>query len=269
MLNIPNPAIFALPIALVLLLLVIAIPLIIIYLFLRLTEAAFEQVGFDHWHASLAVFGSIMGSLLDIPLYSATIGSYPGWYIALAGLFVSGFQTHYHPFYLAINLGGAIIPLAISVHLVLARRVSALKAVIGIVIVTILTYHLAAPVPYQGIVLPFWISPALAAICGLVIARGYSSGAPALAYISGSIGTLLGADIMNLLTPGVLPALSPVGMQTSRPLVLSIGGAGVFDGIFLTGILAVLFAAFIVRIFHPSRNGDRMHRDAKRDKDDF
>jgi uncharacterized membrane protein len=268
MLNIPNPSIFALPIALVLLLLVIAIPLIIIYLFLRLTEAAFEQVGFDHWHASLAVFGSIMGSLLDIPLYSATIGSYPGWYIALASIFNRGFPTTFHPFYLAINLGGAIIPLAISVHLVLARRVSVLKAVIGIVIVTILTYHLAAPVPNQGIVLPFWISPALAAICGLVLARGYS-GAPALAYISGSIGTLLGADILNLLTPGVLPALSPVGMQTSRPLVLSIGGAGVFDGIFLTGILAVLLAAFIVRIFHPSREGVRMHRDAKRDKDDF
>lgn len=225
-------------------------------------------MGFDHWHASLAVFGSIFGSLIDIPLFSAAASSYPGWYIALAGIFRSGFQTHYHPFYLAINLGGAIIPLIISVHLILARRVSALKAAIGIVIVTILTYHLATPVPYQGIVLPFWITPALAAICGLVLARGYS-GAPALAYISGSIGTLLGADIMNLLTPGVIPALSPVGAPPARQMVLSIGGAGVFDGIFLTGILAVLFAAFIVRIFHPSRNGDKMHRDVQRDKRGF
>jgi uncharacterized membrane protein len=263
-----NPPLFALPIVIVLLLLVLAMPLIIIYLFLRFTEAAFEQVGFDHWHASLAVFGSIFGSLFNIPLYSATASSYPGWYLWLANSFSSGFPTNFHPFYLAINLGGAIIPLIISVHLVLARRVSALKAVIGVVIVTILTYHLATPVPYQGIVLPFWITPALAAICGLVLARGYS-GAPALAYISGSIGTLLGADIMNLLTPGVIPALSPAAAAPARQMVLSIGGAGVFDGIFLTGILAVLFAAFIVRIFHPARNGDTMHRDMQRDKRDF
>jgi uncharacterized membrane protein len=263
-----NLPIFALPIVIVLLLLVLALPLIIIFLFLRFTEAAFEQVGFDHWHASLAVFGSIFGSLFNIPLYRATASSYPGWYLWLANIFSSGFPTHFHPFYLAINLGGAIIPLIISVHLVLSRRVSTLKAAIGVVIVTILTYHLATPVPNQGIVLPFWITPALAAICGLVLARGYS-GAPALAYISGSIGTLLGADIMNLLTPGVIPSLSPAAAPPARQMVLSIGGAGVFDGIFLTGILAVLFAAFIVRIFHPARNGDTMHRDVQRDKRGF
>jgi uncharacterized membrane protein len=259
---------FALPIAIILLLLVFAVPLIIIYLFLRLTETAFEQVGFDHWHASLAVFGSILGSLVDIPLHSGAIGSYPGWYISIAGIFSRGFPTSFHPFYLAINLGGAIIPLIISVHLVLAQRVSALKAGGGVLIVTLLTYHLATPVPSQGIVLPFWITPALAAICGLVLARGYS-GAPALAYISGSVGTLLGADVLNLLTPGVLPALSPAAVLPSRQMVLSIGGAGVFDGIFLTGVLAVLFAAFIVRIFHRARNGERMHRDVQRGKRGF
>jgi uncharacterized membrane protein len=263
-----SPPLFALPIVFVLMLLVLALPLIIIFLFLRFTEAAFEQVGFDHWHASLAVFGSIFGSLINIPLYSASGNSYPGWYISVAGIFSRGFSTNFHPFYLAINLGGAIIPLIISVHLILARRISALKAVIGVAIVAILTYHLAAPVPGQGIVLPFWITPALAAICGLVLARGYT-GAPALAYISGSTGTLLGADIMNLLTPGIIPALSPAGAAPSRQMVLSIGGAGVFDGIFLTGVLAVLFAAFIVRIFHPASKGDKMHRDVQRDKRDF
>jgi uncharacterized membrane protein len=261
-----GPPLFALPIVIILMLVVLALPLIIIFLFLRFTEAAFEQVGFDHWHASLAVFGSIFGSLFNIPLFSATASSYPGWYLWLANIFRSGFETHYHPFSLAINLGGAIIPLVISVHLVLSRRVAALKAGIGVV--TILTYHLATPVPNQGIVLPFWIPPALAAICGLVLARGYQ-GAPALAYISGSIGTLLGADIMNLLTPGAIPALSPAAAPPARQMVLSIGGAGVFDGIFLTGVLAVLFAAFIVRIFHRARNGDTLHREVQKDKRGF
>jgi len=40
--------------------------------------------------------------------------------------------------------------------------------------------------------------------------------------------------------------------MATRPLVLSIGGAGVFDGIFLTGIMAVLLAAFVVQYFHRS-----------------
>jgi hypothetical protein len=47
----------------------------------------------------------------------------------------------------------------------------------------------------------------------------------------------------------VLPALSPTSLHKTTPLVLSIGGAGVFDGIFLTGIIAVLLAAGIVCLF--------------------
>jgi uncharacterized membrane protein len=255
-----NPPILALPLAIILLLLILTIPLIVIYLFLRLTEAAFEQIGFDHWHATFAVFGSFIGSLIDIPLHVGAISSYPGWYLMFASTIAPGSPTTFHPFYLAINLGGAIVPLIISTHLILTRNVSAFKAVVGVLVVAVITYFLAEPVAGKGIVLPFWVSPILAAICGLVLLRGYY-GAPSLAYISGSMGTLMGADIMNILTPGVLTALSPVGLQTSKPLVLSIGGAGVFDAIFLTGILAVFFAAGIVRFLHGSREGVKMHRD--------
>lgn len=259
MLNFLNPQILTLPLDIILLLLIITIPLIVIYLFLRLTEAAYEQIGFDHRHAAFAVFGSFIGSLIDIPLHLGTISSYPGWYVAVASTFVPGFQTTFHPFYLAINVGGAIVPLIISAHLILTRRILALKAGVGVLVVAIIAYVLAMPVAGEGIVLPFWVSPTLAALCGIFLSRGCDC-APSLAYISGSMGTLLGADIMNILTPGVLPALSPVGLQTSKPLVLSIGGAGVFDGIFLTGILAVLLAALIVHFFHGSRESVKMHR---------
>jgi hypothetical protein len=47
--------------------------------------------------------------------------------------------------------------------------------------------------------------------------------------------------------------IGPGSMDMSaKPLALSIGGAGVFDGIFLTGIMAVLLAAFVVHYFHRS-----------------
>jgi uncharacterized membrane protein len=60
--------------------------------------------------------------------------------------------------------------------------------------------------------------------------------AAALAYVSGSLGTLIGADLLNL---DAVPGLGAP--------VASIGGAGTFDGIFLTGIMAVLLAGFSPR----------------------
>ena len=53
--------------------------------------------------------------------------------------------------------------------------------------------------------------------------------APPLAYISGTLGVLIGADLMRL--RDVRKLATPFA---------SIGGAGTFDGIFLTGIIAVL-----------------------------
>ena len=80
------------------------------------------------------------------------------------------------------------------------------------------------------------LAPSLAAaVVSLLLSRGQA--AP-LAYISGSLGTLLGADLLNL------DKISGIGAP-----VASIGGAGTFDGIFLTGILAVLLAG----IASPSR----------------
>ena len=51
----------------------------------------------------------------------------------------------------------------------------------------------------------------------------------AIAYAAGTLGTLIGADLTNLRRIRGLGA--PIA---------SIGGAGTWDGIFLTGIVAVL-----------------------------
>ncbi|VVB71967.1 Uncharacterised protein [uncultured archaeon] len=234
-----------LPITIVILLLILIAPLIFIYLFLRLSETAFEMVGFSHWHATLAVFGSILGSLVDIPLFKTPISAYPTWYISLMSFFPGETLAAFHPLLIAVNLGGCIIPLVISAHLLMRGRASMAKSFLGIFVVAAITYNAAQAVPGEGIVLPIWLSPLLAAVCGLALAKGYRR-APPLAYISGSLGTLIGADLLSLITPGVLPALSPQNLHQTKPLVLSIGGAGVFDGIFLTGIIAVLLATGIV-----------------------
>ena len=93
---------------------------------------------------------------------------------------------------------------------------------------------LAEPVRGLGIALPVFVPPVSTAVVALLLSRRQA--AP-LAYIGGSLGTLIGADLLNL-----------DKVQGLGAPVASIGGAGTFDGIFLTGILAVLFAS----IFSPA-----------------
>jgi uncharacterized membrane protein len=104
---------------------------------------------------------------------------------------------------------------------------------LGVAAVTLLVYLMVYPVRGVGIAVPVFIPPITATIIAVILSRKY---APALAYISGSMRTLIGTDILNL---GKIRGLGAP--------IASIGGAETFDGIFLTGILAVLIASFIVR----------------------
>jgi uncharacterized membrane protein len=137
---------------------------------------------------------------------------------------------------IAVNVGGAVIPGLLSLYLLARNRLWGL-GLIAIVAVTVVCHILAEPVPGLGIALPVFVPPASAAIVALLLSRRYA--AP-LAYIGGSLGTLIGADLLNL---GKVQGLGAP--------VASIGGAGTFDGIFLTGILAVLLAS----IFSPPVRG--------------
>jgi len=128
---------------------------------------------------------------------------------------------------IAVNLGGAIIPMLLSVYLVIKNGIY-LQAVVGVLIVSTIVHALARPVAGLGIAVPTIVPPLVAASVGLLLSR---SSAPCLAYVSGSLGTLIGADLLNL---GKIQGLGAP--------IASIGGAGTFDGIFLTGILAVLLA---------------------------
>ena len=87
------------------------------------------------------------------------------------------------------------------------------------------------PVKGVGIVIPAFIPPIIAAITALLFAG--RENAPAVAYISGVMGTLIDADLLRL------HQIKRFGLSF---LILSVGGAGVFDGIFIVGIIAVLLA---------------------------
>jgi uncharacterized membrane protein len=136
---------------------------------------------------------------------------------------------------IAVNVGGAVIPTIMSIYLLVTRQLWG-KAATATAIVALILHWLANPVPGIGIAVPVFFPAIVTAVVALLLSR--RNAAP-LAYIAGSLGTLIGADLTNLDKVGGLGA--PVA---------SIGGAGTFDGIFLTGILAVLLAG----IYHPRQS---------------
>jgi uncharacterized membrane protein len=129
---------------------------------------------------------------------------------------------------LAVNVGGALVPTGLAAFLVARERLG-LRAVVATGVVALVSLVLARPVRGVGIVVPGLVPPVVAALAALAISEQL---APALADVGGVLGTLIGADLLNL------PRIRRLGAP-----VASIGGAGTFDGIFLSGLLAVLIAA--------------------------
>ncbi len=134
---------------------------------------------------------------------------------------------------IAVNVGGAVIPTLLSAYLV-ARNGLYMLSLAGIAIVAVVCHLLARPVPGLGIAEPVFIPPIATAVVAVLLSRRYA--AP-LAYVSGSMGTLVGADLLNL------DRIQGLGAP-----IASIGGAGTFDGIFVTGLLAVIYAGVGVHL---------------------
>jgi uncharacterized membrane protein len=210
---------------------------LIILIQLRILRYAYMRLGVGPGAALLLLFGSLIGSYFNIPI---TI--LPGGQQVQSGQIVDFFGMQYvvpvvrswPGTVLAVNIGGAVIPTIMSTYLVLRYQLW-LKAAIATAVIAAIIHSMATPVAGIGIAVPVFAPVVTTAILAFILSREYA--AP-LAYIGGSMGTLIGADLLNL------DKINGLGAP-----VASIGGAGTFDGIFLTGILAVLLAG----IASPSR----------------
>ncbi|OKO72001.1 DUF1614 domain-containing protein [Bradyrhizobium sp. NAS96.2] len=211
--------------------LVFAAVALLVLIQLRILRYAYMRLGIGPGVALLLLFGSLIGSYFNIP-----ITVLPGPPVR-SGEIVDFFGMRYVVPYLAspstilaVNVGGAVIPAVMSAYLVLRYQLW-LRAAIATIVIAAIVHASATPVRGMGIAVPVFVPVVATAILALLLSREYA--AP-LAYIGGSMGTLLGADLLNLDKIGSLGA--PIA---------SIGGAGTFDGIFLTGILAVLIAGVV------------------------
>lgn len=192
--------------------------------------------------ATLAVLAILIGSMINVPVYRMPRNDVqPEIVMGLVywGMMAPQFRRVRHETVVAINVGGCIVPAVIAAwqvrHLLRdgGNTAVALFAVCALSIVV--CWRAARPVAGIGILMPAFIAP-LAAVGGTWLACSLWPGVGAenlapIAFTAGVAGPIIGADLLHL--KDLLR--TPVG-------VMSIGGAGTFDGIVLSGVMAALLA---------------------------
>jgi len=206
--------------------------LAIFWLFIGAVGTAFAKVGFNSTTVALILIATFIGSHINIPLLKLrTITPIiKEEFVSFFGMVYRIPQVEYGETttIVAINVGGALIPTIVSSYLLWKLPSAIMYAVVAVAVVAIITHVVARPVKGVGIATPAFIPPLVAAISAFLL----QSDAPqVIAYVAGVLGTLIGADLSNL---HLIPKLGAP--------VASIGGAGTFDGVFLSGIIAVLLA---------------------------
>jgi uncharacterized membrane protein len=196
---------------------------------LRILGYAYRKIGVPARAMFVVMLLSLVGSHVNIPLWAMPVERIlPSREVTVFGrTYVATPVWQERTTVVAINVGGALLPVVLSLYLFL-RSATRGRMLLGIAIVAMIVHSLARVVPGVGIAVPMFIPPLAAVAVSLLLSF---RGAPPVAYVSGSMGALIGADLLNLHRIGELGAP-----------VISIGGAGTFDGVFLTGLIAGLLA---------------------------
>ncbi|MDI6591578.1 MAG: DUF1614 domain-containing protein [Patescibacteria group bacterium] len=217
---------FLLPVGcLIFLLFILFLPILFLLGFFHIATIGFEKLGISSQMTIFLLLAILIGSGINIPLTKKKL-VYKEKTHFFGLLKVPRFEVEG----IAINLGGAIIPILLSFYFLYLGFKAGFElqpVLIATILMIIICKFLARVIPGIGIALPFFIPPIFSAIFALILAPGFT--APC-AFVAGVSGTLIGADILNL-----RKAQKAGGF-------ISIGGAGVFDGIFLVGIISALLA---------------------------
>jgi uncharacterized membrane protein len=217
------------------LLVVLVLAFLLPLLFYQLMLSSLAKLDLSPGTAFELVIAIVFGSLINIPVrriqHDATIDVHP---LAIYGFssMLPQLRRVRRQTIIAVNIGGCVIPTGIAVyellHLVSIDPRFLMPVALVVAANMALCYRVARPVPGVGIVMPGLIPPILAAGLAWLLARDQA--AP-VAFIAGVAGPLIGADLFHLRDIGP----SPTG-------IASIGGAGTFDGIVLSGIVAAYLA---------------------------
>jgi uncharacterized membrane protein len=205
------------------------------FFFAQFMLAALAKLGLSPPAAFIILIGIIIGSSINIPIKrfprNEEIFVDPFVMFGFGRLFSLPRRVHRYVT-LAVNVGGCVIPSALGVYecLLVARRGPA--ALMILLIVTLanvaVCFRTARPLPGLGLAMPAFVPPLIAASLSLLLIPDF---APPVAFVAGVLGPLIGADLLHLKE-----------VVRTAPAIASIGGAGTFDGIVLSGLIAALLA---------------------------
>lgn len=209
--------------------LILVVALLAALIQVGLLTIAFEKLGLSAESGMLLLFSALFGSVVNLPLARVSAEAPPE---PPPGLSPGPFGRAPLPFtgttLIAVNVGGCVVPLLFSLHLLRLTPLPVGSLLAATLVVTAVSYAFSRPVARLGIAMPVLIAPVAAASAAVLFDAQHSA---QLAYVSGTCGVLIGADLLRLGDVRKLGA--PIA---------SIGGAGTFDGIFMTGVVAALLA---------------------------
>lgn len=222
----------------------LALPLLIIFLFLPfilayLVFSVGQILGFKPITTLILYLLILIGSAINIPLFKMK-NERPLVEDKRTNLFGFNFPVRHSKYVrINLNLGGAVIPSIISFYLISGFRTRELMATaIATLIVIVVSKKAARLVEGGGIKMPMIVPPMTAVLASLasssILGTPYDNLAK-MAFFAGVIGVLIGADLLNM------RKVKKLGVN-----MVSIGGAGTFDGIFLTGVFAAIFSYLFV-----------------------
>ncbi|MFZ0428206.1 MAG: DUF1614 domain-containing protein [Acidobacteriota bacterium] len=185
--------------------------------------------------AFLAVFGVILGSVVNIPVRKIERNEefrVDQFHMYGIDRFFPGRIRRARFTIIAVNLGGCVIPMSIAVFEIFRIATVGTGPLAVLILVAaanvLVCYFFARPVKGVGIVMPTLIPPLVAALGAILLLPDF---APPVAFAAGVLGPLVGADLLHL-----------KDIQALNTGIASIGGAGTFDGIVLSAVIATFLA---------------------------
>jgi uncharacterized membrane protein len=205
------------------------------FVFGQLFTVALIKLKLEPTTALLVVIGIFLGSPINLPVKRMSrtesvlvdqlaVFGMQGWW--------PRFQRVRRDTIIAVNVGGCLIPLALAIyetaHLAAAGRQALVGMAVAVLINTGVCYWMAQPVEGVGIAMPGLFPAIVASLSALLLVPDQ---APPVAFVAGVLGPLIGADLLHLRD-----------IEKIATGIASIGGAGTFDGIVLSGIVAAYLA---------------------------
>lgn len=207
------------------LVLIVLLTITVVIIQIEIFTLVLSRLGLSPHSATLLLITTFVGSAINLPLARVSSSFHYDPQNPLQQIFVP-FRFKEGTTIISINVGGGLIPIVFSVYLMQNINISMTIIMLAVGVVSAVSYYFSRPITNIGIGMPLLIAPLCAALTAIVLSHEQ---APALAYICGSLGVVIGADLLRI--------------KDIRQLNIanaSIGGAGTFDGIFMTGIIAVL-----------------------------